>query len=82
MNRKLVLGLAALLLAVALIRAATPHKDPYQYSKEHHTLWGKIAALAHYDVVKTTEPRLCSDGLANFTCLLSKTDVGILACPL
>lgn len=26
-------------------------------------------------MVKTTEPRLCSDGLANFTCLLSKTDV-------
>lgn len=39
------------------------------------TLWGKIGALAYYDVVKTTEPRLCSDGVANFTCFLSKTDV-------
>ncbi|MEM1572537.1 MAG: hypothetical protein QXT46_01225 [Pyrobaculum sp.] len=54
--------------------AATPYKDPYQYSKEHYTLWGKIGALAHYDVVKTTEPRICSDGAANFTCILSKTD--------
>lgn len=74
MGRKPVLGLAALLLAVALVYAATPYKDPYQYSKEHYTLWGKIGALAHYDVVKTTEPRICSDGAANFTCILSKTD--------
>ncbi|ABP50308.1 MAG: hypothetical protein OWQ51_04760 [Pyrobaculum arsenaticum] len=57
------------------MHAATPYKDPYQYSKGHQTLWGKIGALAHYDVVKTTDPRLCSDGLSNFTCFLSKTDV-------
>jgi len=34
-----------------------------------------VAALAHYDVVKTSEPLTCTDGVANFTCLLSKTDV-------
>ncbi len=39
------------------------------------TLYGKIAALSHYDVLKTTEPLTCSDGVQNFTCLLSKTDI-------
>jgi hypothetical protein len=39
------------------------------------TLYGKIAALSHYDVLKTTEPLTCSDGVRNFTCLLSKTDI-------
>ena len=39
------------------------------------TLYGKIAALSHHDVLKTTEPLTCSDGVQNFTCLLSKTDI-------
>jgi hypothetical protein len=39
------------------------------------TLYGKMAALSHYDVLKTTEPLTCSDGVQNFTCLLSKTDI-------
>ncbi len=39
------------------------------------TLYGKIAAFSHYDVLKTTEPLTCSDGVQNFTCLLSKTDI-------
>jgi len=39
------------------------------------TLYGKMAALSHYDVLKTTEPLTCSDGVRNFTCLLSKTDI-------
>jgi hypothetical protein len=34
-----------------------------------------MAALSHYDVLKTTEPLTCSDGVQNFTCLLSKTDI-------
>jgi len=45
------------------------------YAGNHTTLWGKVAALAHYDVVKTSEPLTCTDGVANFTCLLAKTDV-------
>jgi hypothetical protein len=39
------------------------------------TLYGKIAAFSHHDVLKTTEPLTCSDGVLNFTCLLSKTDI-------
>jgi hypothetical protein len=39
------------------------------------TLYGKMAALSHHDVLKTTEPLTCSDGVQNFTCLLSKTDI-------
>jgi hypothetical protein len=39
------------------------------------TLYGKIAAFSHHDVLKTTEPLTCSDGVRNFTCLLSKTDI-------
>jgi hypothetical protein len=38
-------------------------------------LYGKMAALSHHDVLKTTEPLTCSDGVQNFTCLLSKTDI-------
>jgi len=34
-----------------------------------------MAALSHHDVLKTTEPLTCSDGVYNFTCLLSKTDI-------
>ncbi len=34
-----------------------------------------MTALSHYDVLKTTEPLTCSDGVRNFTCLLSKTDI-------
>ena len=32
MDKRLVLGLMALLLATALIYAATPYKNPYQFS--------------------------------------------------
>jgi hypothetical protein len=39
------------------------------------TLYGKMAAFSHHDVLKTTEPLTCSDGVQNFTCLLSKTDI-------
>jgi hypothetical protein len=39
------------------------------------TLYGKMAVLSHHDVLKTTEPLTCSDGVQNFTCLLSKTDI-------
>ena len=39
------------------------------------TLYGKIAAFSHHDVLKTTGPLTCSDGVYNFTCLLSKTDI-------
>jgi len=45
------------------------------FAGNHTTLWGKVAALAHYDVVKASEPLTCTNGVANFTCLLSKTDV-------
>ncbi|NAZ35085.1 MAG: hypothetical protein GU356_12555 [Pyrobaculum sp.] len=34
-----------------------------------------MAALSHHDVLKTMEPLTCSDGVQNFTCLLSKTDI-------
>jgi hypothetical protein len=34
-----------------------------------------MAAFSHHDVLKTTEPLTCSDGVQNFTCLLSKTDI-------
>jgi len=45
------------------------------YAGNHTTLWGKVAALAHYDVVKTSEPLTCTDGVSIFPCHLSKTDV-------
>jgi hypothetical protein len=34
-----------------------------------------MAAFSYHDVLKTTEPLTCSDGVHNFTCLLSKTDI-------
>jgi hypothetical protein len=34
-----------------------------------------MAAFSHHDVLKTTEPLTSSDGVRNFTCLLSKTDI-------
>jgi hypothetical protein len=34
-----------------------------------------MAAFSHHDVLKTTEPLTCSDGVQNFTCLLSKTSI-------
>jgi hypothetical protein len=37
-------------------------------------LW-QVAALSYHDVLKTTEPLTCSDGVQNFTCLLYKTDI-------
>ncbi len=65
----------ALLLLVAQHGPAPGASGAYQYAKLHATLYGKIAALFHYDVLKTTEPLTCSDGVQNFTCLLSKTDI-------
>lgn len=71
----LLASVAAAALAVALYLAYSASlDDALRYAQMQTTLWGKIGALAHYDVVKTTEPRLCSDGVANFTCFLSKTD--------
>jgi len=64
-----------LLLAVAQPAAGADAGGTYQYARSHVTLYGKIAALSHHDVLKTTEPLTCSDGVQNFTCLLSKTDI-------
>jgi len=64
-----------LLLAVSQPAAGADAGGAYQYAKAHATLYGKMAALSHYDVLKTTEPLTCSDGVQNFTCLLSKTDI-------
>ncbi|AET33930.1 hypothetical protein [Pyrobaculum ferrireducens] len=70
--------------AVALPVAAGAGPDPLSgvdvsgkavnYVGGRTTPRGRIAALSHYDVLKTTEPLTCSDGAANFTCLLSKTE--------
>ncbi|MFZ8841919.1 MAG: hypothetical protein ACO2PM_23945 [Pyrobaculum sp.] len=65
----------ALLLQVAPPGEAPDAGGAYQYAKLHATLYGKIAAFSHHDVLKTTEPLTCSDGVQNFTCLLSKTDI-------
>ncbi len=65
----------ALLLQVAPPGEAPDAGGAYQYARSHVTLYGKIAALSHHDVLKTTEPLTCSDGVQNFTCLLSKTDI-------
>ena len=65
-----------LFLLFAQLGGKTPDAGwAYQYAKLHATLYGKIAALSHHDVLKTTEPLTCSDGVQNFTCLLSKTDI-------
>jgi hypothetical protein len=71
---------AAVLVLVLLLAASQPAAGAdaggaYQYAKTHVTLYGKMAAFSHYDVLKTTEPLTCSDGVRNFTCLLSKTDI-------
>ena len=60
----------ALLLQVAPPGEAPDASEAYQYARSHVTLYGKIAALSHYDVLKTTAPLTCSDGVHNFTCLL------------
>jgi len=65
----------ALFLLVAQLGPAPGASGAYQYARSHATLHGKIAALSHHDVLKTTEPLTCSDGVQNFTCLLSKTDI-------
>jgi len=65
----------ALFLLVAPPGEAPDVGEAYQYARSHVTLYGKIAALSHYDVLKTTAPLTCSDGVQNFTCLLSKTDI-------
>ncbi len=65
----------ALFLQVAPPGEAPDAGEAYQYARSHVTLYGKIAALSHYDVLKTTAPLTCSDGVQNFTCLLSKTDI-------
>ncbi|MEL9990661.1 MAG: hypothetical protein QXP98_00040 [Thermoproteus sp.] len=64
-------------LAVWLVRAgpAANGDEVAWFVRQHATLWGKIAALAQYDVVKTSEPMACSNGTATYVCLLSKTDV-------
>ncbi len=64
-----------LLLAASQPAAGADAGGAYQYAKTHVTLYGKMAAFSHYDVLKTTEPLTCSDGVRNFTCLLSKTDI-------
>ena len=64
-----------LFLAVAQSTAGADAGGAYQYARSHVTLYGKMAALSHHDVLKTTEPLTCSDGVHNFTCLLSKTDI-------
>lgn len=75
------LGVVVAVVVFALfLQVAPPGETPdagwaYQHAKAHVTLYGKIAALSHYDVLKTTEPLTCSDGVQNFTCLLSKTDI-------
>ncbi|MFZ8806731.1 MAG: hypothetical protein ACO2PN_01325 [Pyrobaculum sp.] len=75
------LGVVVAVVVFALfLQVAPPGEAPdaggaYQYARSHVTLYGKIAALSHYDVLKTTEPLTCSDGVQNFTCLLSKTDI-------
>jgi hypothetical protein len=75
------LGVAAAVLVFVLLLAASQPAagadtgGAYQYAKAHVTLYGKMAALSHHDVLKTTEPLTCSDGVQNFTCLLSKTDI-------
>ena len=75
------LGVVVAVVVFALfLQVAPPGEAPdaggaYQYAKLHVTLYGKIAALSHHDVLKTTEPLTCSDGVQNFTCLLSKTDI-------
>jgi hypothetical protein len=65
----------ALFLLVAQPGEAPDASGAYQYARSHVTLYGKIAALSHHDVLKTTEPLTCSVGVQNFTCLLSKTDI-------
>ncbi len=75
------LGVVVAVVVFALfLQVAPPGEAPdagwaYQHAKAHVTLYGKIAALSHHDVLKTTEPLTCSDGVQNFTCLLSKTDI-------
>jgi len=84
--RGALLVLAALGVVVAVVvfalflLVAPPGETPdagwaYQYARSHVTLYGKMAAFSHHDVLKTTEPLTCSDGVQNFTCLLSKTDI-------
>ena len=73
-------GIVAVVVFALFLPVAPPGEAPdaggaYQYARSHVTLYGKIAALSHYDVLKTTEPLTCSDGVQNFTCLLSKIDI-------
>jgi hypothetical protein len=75
-------SLAAMVIVVVVassLLVAQPNNsglnEPYKYAEVHTSLHGKIAALSHHDILKTTEPLLCSDGSVNFTCLLSKTDI-------
>jgi len=46
----------ALFLLVAQLGPAPGASGAYQYAKLHATLYGKMAALSHHDVLKTTEP--------------------------
>lgn len=86
MRRKLLAAVASVaaivLLATAVLSVQagpaageTAEGDGVRWFVQMHTtLWGKIAALAHYDVVKTSEPLMCSDGAATHVCILAKTD--------
>jgi len=69
-----VVAVAVFLLATGRGRQAGD-AEAYSYAAQQATLVGKIAALSRYDVLKTTEPLICSNGAVNFTCLLSKTDI-------
>ncbi len=75
-------SLAAMVIVVVVassLLVAQPNNsglnEPYKYAEVHMTLHGMIVALSHHDILKTTEPLLCSGGSVNFTCLLSKTDI-------
>lgn len=71
----LVAVVVALVAAVGLVQIGPDTPAKGDDVGMHTTLWGKIAALAHHDVVKTSEPMACSNGTATHVCLLSKTDV-------
>lgn len=68
-------GLLVLVATVYFFAQTEALERALKYAEAHSTLAGKIGALAHYDVVKTTEPLTCTDGVSNFTCFLSKTGV-------
>ena len=64
-----------LLVALAYNLLAQNAGGIYGSAIAHSTLHGKVAVFSYYDVVKTSEPLLCSDGVVNFTCVISKVDI-------